>query len=195
MKFSQLPNRDNIIAVIPARGGSKGIPNKNITKLLGKPLIAYSIEIALSSSLIDRVIVTTEDKKIVKQMHLFGEMAGIAFQIKDDLFDYSHNPKIGKPTGIDIREQKMTLPLIYTLSISDRVQKKKIINTIKNHNNDSKKVTELIALVKESGGLDYAITKMNESHQRALTILDKFEDCEAKTALKKMIDFVIHRKQ
>ena len=137
----------------------------------------------------------TEDKKIVKQMHLFGEMAGIAFQIKDDLFDYSHNPKIGKPTGIDIREQKMTLPLIYTLSISDRVQKKKIINTIKNHNNDSKKVAELIALVKESGGLDYAITKMNESHQRALTILEKFEDCEAKTALKKMIDFVIERKQ
>ena len=140
-------------------------------------------------------IAATEDKKIVKQMHLFGEMAGIAFQIKDDLFDYSHNPKIGKPTGIDIREQKMTLPLIYTLSISDKVQKKKIINTIKNHNNDSKKVAELIALVKESGGLDYAITKMNESHQRALTILEKFEDCEAKTALKKMIDFVIHRKQ
>jgi octaprenyl-diphosphate synthase len=128
-------------------------------------------------------------------MHLFGEMTGIAFQIKDDLFDYSHNPIIGKPTGIDIREQKLTLPLIYTLSISDRMQKKKIINTIKNHNNDSKKVAELIALVKESGGLDYAITKMNEYHQRASTILEKFEDCEAKKALKKMIDFVIHRKQ
>ena len=122
-------------------------------------------------------------------------MENYDFQIKDDLFDYSHNPKIGKPTGIDIREQKMTLPLIYTLSISDKVQKKKIINTIKNHNNDSKKVAELIALVKESGGLGYAITKMNEYHQRALVILEEFESCEAKTALKKMIDFVIHRKQ
>ena len=122
-------------------------------------------------------------------------MAGIAFQIKDDLFDYTHNPIIGKPTGIDIREQKMTLPLIYTLSISDSVQKKSIINTIKNHNTDSKKVADLIQLVKENGGLEYATKKMKEYHKKALTILEDFEDNDAKVSLKKMIDFVIERKQ
>ncbi|MBC8266809.1 MAG: polyprenyl synthetase family protein [Flavobacteriales bacterium] len=137
----------------------------------------------------------TENKDTVKQMHLFGEMAGIAFQIKDDLFDYSHNPIIGKPTGIDIREQKMTLPLIYTLSISDKAQKKMIINTIKNHNTNSKKVADLIKLVKESGGLEYATKKMNEYHKRALDILKEFEENDAKVSLKKMIDFVIERKQ
>jgi octaprenyl-diphosphate synthase len=138
---------------------------------------------------------TTSDKETVKKLHLFGEMAGIAFQLKDDLFDYSHNPIIGKPTGIDIREQKMTLPLIYTLSVSDKAQKKKIIDTIKNHNTNNKKVADLIKLVKESGGLEYATKMMNEYHQNALDILEEFEESEAKIALKKMIDFVIHRKQ
>ena len=122
-------------------------------------------------------------------------MAGIAFQIKDDLFDYTHNPIIGKPTGIDIRAQKMTLPLIYTLNISDPVQKKSIINTIKNHNVDNKKVAGLIQLVKETGGLEYATKKMKEYHKKALIILEDFEDNEAKVSLKKMIDFVIERKQ
>ena len=137
----------------------------------------------------------TKDVATIKKLHLFGEMAGIAFQIKDDLFDYSHNPIIGKPTGIDIREQKMTLPLIYTLSISDNPQKKMIINTIKNHNKDTDKVAGIIELVKSSGGLNYATKKMNEYHQNALNILEEFEDGEAKKALKQMIDFVIHRKQ
>ena len=136
-----------------------------------------------------------QDEEVVKKLHLFGETAGIAFQIKDDLFDYTHSPIIGKPTGIDIREQKMTLPLIYTLSISDKTQKKMIINTIKNHNKDSEKITDIIELVKKSGGLEYATKKMNEYHQRALSILDEFEESEAKTALTKMIDFVIERKQ
>jgi len=89
----------------------------------------------------------------------------------------------------------MTLPLIYTLSVSDKTQKKKIIDTIKNHNTNSKKVADLIKLVKESGGLEYATKKMNEYHQNALDILEEFKESEAKIALKKMIDFVIHRKQ
>ena len=138
---------------------------------------------------------TTNDKKIVEKLHLFGEMAGIAFQIKDDLFDYTHNPIIGKPTGIDIRAQKMTLPLIYTLNISDPVQKKSIINTIKNHNSDNKKVAGLIQLVKKNGGLEYATKKMKEYHKKALIILEDFEDNDVKVSLKKMIDFVIERKQ
>ena len=137
----------------------------------------------------------TQDKNTIAKMHLFGETAGIAFQIKDDLFDYTHNPIIGKPTGIDIREQKMTLPLIYTLNNCDVKQKNFIIDVIKNHNKDVEKVATIIELVKESGGLEYAIKMMRDYHQKALTILMEYEDSEARNALKKMIDFVIERKQ
>lgn len=137
----------------------------------------------------------TQDENTIAKMHLFGETAGIAFQIKDDLFDYTHNPIIGKPTGIDIREQKMTLPLIYTLNNCAVKQKKFIIDVIKNHNKDAEKVATIIELVKESGGLEYAIKMMRDYHQKALTILMEFEDSEARNALKKMIDFVIERKQ
>ena len=137
----------------------------------------------------------TQDENTIAKMHLFGETAGIAFQIKDDLFDYTHNPIIGKPTGIDIREQKMTLPLIYTLNNCDVKQKNFIIEVIKNHNKDAEKVATIIELVKESGGLEYAIKMMRDYHQKALTILMEFEDSEVRNALKKMIDFVIDRKQ
>ena len=137
----------------------------------------------------------TQDENTIAKMHLFGETAGIAFQIKDDLFDYMHNPIIGKPTGIDIRQQKMTLPLIYTLNNCDVKQKNFIIDVIKNHNKDDEKVATIIELVKESGGLEYTIKMMRDYHQKALTILMEFEDSEARNALKKMIDFVIERKQ
>ena len=96
---------------------------------------------------------------------------------------------------IDIREKKMTLPLIHTLNISGEKEKKMIINTIKNHNKDVKKVAHIIELVKKSGGLDYSIKKMNEYHQKAVMILGEFEESKAKTALNKMIDFVIERKE
>ena len=138
---------------------------------------------------------TNQDKDIIDKMYLFGETAGIAFQIKDDLFDYTSNPIIGKPTGIDIREQKMTLPLIYTLNNSDKKQKNFIIDVVKNHNKDTEKVAAIIHLVKESGGLDYAIKMMRLYHEKALRILMEFEDSEARDSLKKMIDFVIERKQ
>lgn len=137
----------------------------------------------------------TQDENTIAKMHLFGETAGIAFQIKDDLFDYMHNPIIGKPTGIDIRQQKMTLPLIYTLNNCDVKQKNFIIDVVKNYNTDAEKVATIIQLVKESGGLEYAIKMMRDYHQKALAILMEFEDSEARSALKKMIDFVIERKQ
>lgn len=137
----------------------------------------------------------TQDKNIIAKMHMFGEATGIAFQIKDDLFDYTHNPIIGKPTGIDIRQQKMTLPLIYTLNNCAVKQKKIILDVIKNHNNDTEKVATIIDLVKENGGLEYAIKMMRSYHQKALKILMEFEDSEARSALKKMVDFVIERKQ
>ena len=125
----------------------------------------------------------------------FGEKAGIAFQIKDDLFDYTQNPLIGKPTGIDIREKKMTLPLIYTLNKVDDKTKKYIINTIKNDSKNSIKVEEIIRLVKNNNGLDYAEKKMNSFYQQALNILDELPNNEAKNSLIKLLEYVIKREK
>jgi octaprenyl-diphosphate synthase len=136
-----------------------------------------------------------QSKDVIEKMRLFGEKTGIAFQIKDDLFDYTQNPIIGKPTGIDIREQKMTLPLIYTLNIATKKEKNYIINIIKNHHKDDKYVAEVIALVKENGGLEYAKKAMHNYHNSAIKLLNQFEDNEAKNALILLLDFVINRKK
>jgi octaprenyl-diphosphate synthase len=133
-------------------------------------------------------------KEEVETMRNFGEHIGMAFQIKDDLFDYGDR-KIGKPTGIDIKEQKMTLPLIYTLNNCSKKEKSWIINSIKNHNKDKKRVKELIALVKSKGGLDYSISKMKEYQQKALTILNKYPDSPYKRSLEHMVNYVIERKK
>ena len=101
----------------------------------------------------------TKQKKIIESVSKIGENIGIAFQIKDDLFDYGKR-KIGKPRGIDIKEKKLTLPLIYTLNELDKSKKKWLINSIKKHNKDKSRVREIISLVKETGGLDYAIEKV-----------------------------------
>ncbi|MBT3621216.1 MAG: polyprenyl synthetase family protein [Flavobacteriales bacterium] len=136
-----------------------------------------------------------QNKEVVERMRLFGEKAGIAFQIKDDLFDYTQSPLIGKPTGIDIREQKMTLPLIYTLNSVDKKLKNYIINIIKNHHKDDVKVAEVIALVKENGGLEYAKKAMHNYHNNAVEIINKFEDNQAKESLILLLDYVINRKK
>ena len=128
-------------------------------------------------------------------MRLFGEKAGIAFQIKDDLFDYTHSPLIGKPTGIDIREQKITLPLIYILNTADNQLKNHIINIIKNYHKDDAKVAEVITLVKKYGGLKYAEKLMNYYHNDAIKILSQFEDNDAKESLKLLLDYVVNRKK
>ena len=131
----------------------------------------------------------------VEKMRIFGEKAGIAFQIKDDLFDFSDNKLLGKSTGIDIREQKMTLPLIYTLNNINNNSKKIIINIIKNHNKNEKKVAEIIQLVRENGGLDYATKIMLKYYNEALDILEEFKDNEAKKSLKLLLDYVVNRKK
>ena len=131
----------------------------------------------------------------VEKMRIFGEKAGIAFQIKDDLFDFSDNKLLGKSTGIDIREQKMTLPLIYTLNNINTNSKKIIINIIKNHNKNEKKVAEVIQLVKKNGGLDYATKIMLKYYNEALDILEEFKDNEAKKSLKLLLDYVVNRKK
>ncbi|WP_298495752.1 polyprenyl synthetase family protein [uncultured Algibacter sp.] len=130
----------------------------------------------------------------VETMRKFGELIGMAFQIKDDLFDYG-DTQIGKPTGIDIKEQKMTLPLIYVLNQASKKDKKWLINSIKNHNKDAKRVKEVIAFVKNNGGLDYAITKMKAFQDEALLLLKTYPESEYKNSLELMVNYVIDRKK
>ncbi len=133
------------------------------------------------------------DKEIIEKMRFFGETIGIAFQIKDDLFDYT-DAKIGKPTGIDIKEQKMTLPLIYTLNNCSKKEKKWLINSVKKHNTDKKRVKEVIQFVKESGGIEYTQNQMKDYQNKALEILNDFPESEYKKALVEMINYVVDRK-
>ena len=134
------------------------------------------------------------DSPEVETFRKFGELCGMAFQIKDDLFDYG-SESIGKPTGIDIKERKMTLPLIYALNTSSKEKKSWLINSIKNHNKNKKRVKEVIAYVKEKGGLDYAVSKMLEFKDEALALLDNYEDSEYKAALTLMVNYVVERKK
>ncbi len=132
------------------------------------------------------------DKNEVEKMREFGELIGISFQIKDDLFDYT-DAKIGKPTGIDIKEQKMTLPLIYTLNNCNKKEKKWLINSVKNHNKDKKRVKEVIAFVNQNGGIEYTIKKMEEYQKSALKILDNYPESIYKKSLINMVNYVIER--
>ncbi|WP_196885345.1 polyprenyl synthetase family protein [Aureivirga sp. CE67] len=133
-------------------------------------------------------------KEEIEKMRLFGEYVGIAFQIKDDLFDYGEE-KIGKPTGIDIKEQKMTLPLIHTLNTCSEQDRKWLIKSVKKHNHNKKRVKEVIQFVKDNGGMEYTIEKMNEYHKKAMDILETYPESEYKTSLKTMVNYVIERKK
>ncbi len=130
----------------------------------------------------------------VETLRKFGELIGMAFQIKDDLFDYGEE-QIGKPTGIDIKEQKMTLPLIHVLNNCSKKEKSWLINSVKNHNKDKKRVKEVIAFVKQHGGLDYAVAKMKEFQKKALQLLDQYPESEFKNSLTLMVNYVIDRKK
>ncbi len=136
--------------------------------------------------------VAPQNSEIIEKMRLFGEYVGMAFQIKDDLFDYTEDA-IGKPTGIDIKEQKMTLPLIYVLNTSSEKDKNWLINSVKKYNKDKKRVKEVIAFVKENQGLKYAEQKMMEYQQKALDILNEFPDSPYKKSLLQIVDYVISR--
>lgn len=129
----------------------------------------------------------------IQKMRTFGELIGIAFQIKDDLFDYT-DAKIGKPTGIDIKEQKMTLPLIYALNKANSEERKWLLNSVKKYHKDKKRVKEIIAFVKEKGGIEYTIDKMKKYKSKALTILNNYPDSEYKESLITMVNYVIERK-
>ena len=130
--------------------------------------------------------------EMVEKMRLFGEKAGLAFQIKDDLFDFGLDD-VGKPIGNDIKEKKMTLPLIYALNETSNGQKRNIIKLVKNHNEDPEKVAEVIEFVRSSGGLDYATQKMLMYQQEAFDILNEFPDNVYKEGLKELVKFTTER--
>jgi octaprenyl-diphosphate synthase len=150
-------------------------------------LIATSMAIGAAS--------VTGNDEIVEKMYRIGQDVGIAFQIKDDIFDYQAKGIIGKPTGNDIKEKKITLPLLYVLNNSESAERKRILSLIKHKNKNSSVVKELIQMVMEKGGLEYAEQKMNEFKEKAINGLKEFDDCEARRSLIELMDYITTRKQ
>jgi octaprenyl-diphosphate synthase len=130
----------------------------------------------------------------VENLRNFGELIGIAFQIKDDLFDYGEE-QIGKPTGIDIKEKKMTLPLIFAINNASKKDKDWLINSVKNYNKDKVRVKQVIEKVKELGGLDYAVDQMKKYQEQALQLLSSYPKSPYKDSLELMVNYVIDRKK
>ena len=136
----------------------------------------------------------TKNQEQLEKFYDFGLKIGIAFQIRDDLFDYG-TVDVGKPLGIDIKEKKMTLPLIYALENTSRSERRRIIKLIKNHNEDKEKVAEVIEFVRKSGGLEYAQKAMYDYRESAFKILDTFENNEARESLRELVNYVTERKK
>jgi len=135
------------------------------------------------------------DQDKIDLLKQFGIYLGIAFQIKDDLFDYEKTDLIGKPTGNDIREKKMTLPLIYVLRTCDVKDKKRILSTIRKHHKNDKKVAEVIEFVRQNGGIEYTFDKMIHYRDLALEVLNQFEESDTKSALVELVHFTTERKK
>lgn len=132
------------------------------------------------------------DDETVEKMRLFGEKIGIAFQIKDDMFDFGTDD-VGKPLGIDIKEKKVTLPLIYSLNNTASSERKRIINLVKNHNDDPKKIEQIIRFVNDTGGLQYAETQMKLYQEEAFKILNTFPPSDSRESLEKLVRFTTER--
>lgn len=150
-------------------------------------LIATSLAIGAASA--------TEDQDVVERMFDIGIDVGIAFQIKDDIFDYQAKGILGKPTGNDIKEKKITLPLLYVLSNSDERERRRILGEVKRKNKNQAKVQELVNLVVERGGLDYATEQMNVYRDRAIRKIMQFPETDARTALIELVNYVTTRKK
>ncbi|MES1160822.1 MAG: polyprenyl synthetase family protein, partial [Bacteroidota bacterium] len=130
---------------------------------------------------------------LTEKLRQFGEKVGIAFQIKDDLFDYG-SEEIGKPTGNDIKDKKLTLPLIYALNTLDKSTRRELIYIIKNQNKDHEKVKYVIKKVTAAGGIEYATQKMNTYRDEALAILHEFEDSDVRKGLEELVRYTTDRK-
>ncbi|MGM0612533.1 MAG: polyprenyl synthetase family protein [Bacteroidota bacterium] len=134
------------------------------------------------------------NENLIEKMRLLGEKVGIAFQIKDDLFDYEKTNKTGKPTGADLKEKKLTLPMIYFLERAENKTKKKTIRKIRHHNENPNKVSEIISMVNQSGGIEYARQKMEQLKQEAIEIIHEFPVSDARDSLEKLVIFTTQRK-
>lgn len=137
----------------------------------------------------------SDDPELIAKFKKFGELVGLTFQIKDDIFDYGDDKKIGKPTGNDIRERKLTLPLIYTLNTANKADKKWLMNTIKNHNEEQKYIKEAIKRVIASGGVEYAHRRMMQLKDQALEVIADIEDNDAKRALIGLVEYTVNREK
>ena len=150
---------------------------------------------SLLSTVCESAAVSVDREDEAANMRKFGELVGLAFQIKDDIFDYGTPGNIGKPTGLDIRERKMTLPLIYTLNVCDKATKKELITIIKNHNEESKFVKRAIELVVQHGGIDYAHKRMMELTDEALLCLQNIPDSPSKEAVIGLVEYTTQREK
>ncbi len=150
-------------------------------------LIATSMAIGAASA--------TDDNEIVEKMYRIGQDAGIAFQIKDDIFDYQSKGILGKPTGNDIKEKKITLPLLHVLNNAGNSERRRILRLIKRRNNSSQVVNELIQMVIDKGGLKHAEIKMNEFKDKAINALHEFPECEARESLVELMNYISTRKK
>lgn len=148
---------------------------------------------SLIATVCESAAASVDREDMTDRMRRFGELVGLAFQVKDDIFDYGTPGNIGKPTGNDIRERKMTLPLIYALQHSDKAVRKELMNIVKNHNEEKKYVQRAIHLVIEAGGIDYAYKRMIELKTEALDLLTDIPDSESKRALIGLVEYTVTR--
>jgi octaprenyl-diphosphate synthase len=167
--------------------------NLNLDEEIYFEIIRNKTASLLSSACAVGAYTTSQDETVTNKMKIFGEKVGIAFQIKDDLFDYGKED-IGKPTGNDIKEKKLTLPLIYTLNNIDNATKRKLIYIIKNENKDPEKINIVIDAVQKAGGIRYAAEKMMVYRDEALAILHEFPESEVRKALEELVRFTTDRK-
>jgi octaprenyl-diphosphate synthase len=150
-------------------------------------LIATSMAIGTAS--------VTDNQETIEKMYRIGQDAGIAFQIKDDIFDYQAKGILGKPTGNDIKEKKITLPLLYVLNNSGATERRRFLGLIKKKNKNATVVNELIQMVIQKGGLEYAGRKMTEFKDKAISGLMEFPDCEARSSLIELMEYIAIRKK
>lgn len=150
---------------------------------------------SLIATVCEAASVSVDREDLAPKMREFGELVGLAFQIKDDIFDYGTPNDIGKPTGLDIRERKMTLPLIYALAHSGKEVRRELINIVKNHNEETKMVRRAVQLVADAGGIKYAYDRMTEIKNQALGLLEDIPDSESKRALIGLVEYTIEREK
>jgi octaprenyl-diphosphate synthase len=165
----------------------------NLSEAVYFEIIRSKTASLLASSCAAGAFAACQDEVLTEKLRQFGEKIGIAFQIKDDLFDYG-NEAVGKPTGNDIKEKKLTLPLIYALNNLDRGTRRELIYIIKNQNKDHEKVQYVIRKVAEAGGIEYAIRQMRIYRDEALAILHEFEDSDARKGLEELVRYTTDRK-